>query len=253
MLSFPIVFDYVSPRSLKEVFEILSKEDAIVFAGGTDIFIKIREKVVLPKLLVDLKKVDELWLLSFEQGKELIIGATNTLNEIIESPAVRKFFPLLLECCLKIGNCWVRNKATLVGNICSNFPLADSLFALFLYDSQVEIMSAVERRRIGLIEIIDKLGRVKLKRGEIITKIFIPYKGEHIVKYYKLTSRFLVPRASFGVAFMKSKELTKIAIGSIDSGISVFSSLRELKELLEKSCFEKEELLMANRIMDEMK
>lgn len=253
MAPFPVMFDYISPRSLREVLEITSaREDVSVFAGGTDILIKIRDGFISPGLLIDLKKIDELWLLSFEREKELVIGAINTLSEILESPATRKFFPLLIECCLRIGSHELRNKATLVGNICSGFPLADSLFALLIYDSEIEITSLTGKSRKKLVEAINEDGKISLKKGEIVTKVFIPYEGEHQASYYRLTDRFLVPRASFGIAYLKSEKKTKIAIGSIDSKISMLS-LEELRELLEKGYFKREEeLLLSNKVIEDL-
>ncbi|MCS7233645.1 MAG: FAD binding domain-containing protein [Synergistetes bacterium] len=247
-------FEYFSPKSLNEVLEILCiEENAVVFAGGTDILIKIKEGIISPKLLLDLKKIDELWLFSFEHDKGLTIGATNTLNEILESHVVKKYFPILIECCLKIGNHELRNKATLVGNICSDFPVADSLFALFLHDAEVEIISKEGRKKVGLSELFNNSGKLNLKKEEIITKVFIPYKGEYHGKYYRSLKRFLVPRASFGIAYIKSKDLTRIAIGNISSKISLFSSPKELKETLQTVYLEEEEFLLIEKVVKELK
>lgn len=254
MLVFGKEFEYIAPRSLKELFSILSSQrDMAVFAGGTDLFIRIKKGLIQPHVLLDLKRVEGLWIFSFYEGT-LVIGATNTLSEVLSSPVVRRYFPILYECSLNVANYAVRNKATLVGNICSGFPTADALFALLLYDAEVEICSKDEIKRVRLIEMMNSSGNLSLSSGEIITKVFLSHKGEYLWRYYRIPERFHVIRAGFGIAYMVSMKEKRIVLGDVRSGIALLSSEEELKRRAEQRYQnEVEKLLLVEKVVREMK
>ncbi|MCD6364045.1 MAG: xanthine dehydrogenase family protein subunit M [Synergistetes bacterium] len=208
-------FDYYAPRDLNSLFDLLAEKEAKVFAGGTDLFIKIKDGVISPKVLVDLKRIDELSLLSYESTKGLTIGAINTLNEIAESPIVREKFPLLAECCSKVGSYQIRNKATLVGNVCNASPAADTAPALLIYDAVVNIKSRFGGRSVPITEFFRGPGSTALKDGEIVTSIFIPYIENCKGRYYKLSRIRSVDLATVGIAVAKLGEEYRIALGAV--------------------------------------
>ena len=112
-------FGYLKPRTLSEAVKTLSKaKNASVLAGGTDIVVKIKDGTETPDVVVDIKGIGELKKLKFE-NKKLFVGACVTFTEMIESGVVREKFPLLWEASKTVASVGIRNRATLVGNICS--------------------------------------------------------------------------------------------------------------------------------------
>ena len=51
--------EYLEPRSLEEAISMLSEygENARVFAGGTDLLVKMKKKVLLPEYLINIKGI----------------------------------------------------------------------------------------------------------------------------------------------------------------------------------------------------
>ena len=80
-------FEYLEPKDVKEVRSLLSKkrEEAVICAGGTDILVKMKQRVITPKYLVNLKHVEDMRGLEFDESKGLRIGALVTLEDLSKS------------------------------------------------------------------------------------------------------------------------------------------------------------------------
>lgn len=79
-------FDYVTPESKEQVTELLLKygDKARVMAGATDLIIPMKDGAVnpSPEVVIDLKKLDGMRELEYDDEKGLTIGALTTLREI---------------------------------------------------------------------------------------------------------------------------------------------------------------------------
>jgi xanthine dehydrogenase YagS FAD-binding subunit len=113
-------FEYASPRSKEQAVALLGKswEDSQVLAGGTDLLSLMKDDVVAPKRLVNIKGVEELRGLRFDAGTGLRLGALVTLEEVAEHGAVRQHYPALHTAVREIGGPQIRNQATVAGNLC---------------------------------------------------------------------------------------------------------------------------------------
>lgn len=232
-------FEYYRPSSLNEVLDLLERfrEDASILAGGTDLIVDMRAKVRKPKAVIDIKHVPELHVLKYEEGKGLTIGATVTLSEILDYPVVKEKYHVLYDAIRQLADMHLRNRATLVGNICNASPAADSAPALLVLDAKVK---AVSKRGERIIEIKDFFKWVKktvLEPDEIVTQVFIPEppKGSK-GKYYK-AKRNVKDLAIVGVAGLAanidkpSERIVRLAYASVaPTPIRVY----EVEELFRK-------------------
>ena len=77
-------FEFIEPRSLAEACAILANigDDTKVAAGGTALLTIIKQGLLLPKILVNLKKIRDAAEISFDPQTGLRIGALATINEI---------------------------------------------------------------------------------------------------------------------------------------------------------------------------
>ena len=125
-------FDYIRPKSVKELTSILAKHgsEAKLMAGGTDLLVVMRDRLVRPKYVVDVKGIEELQGLSWDEGRGLTIGAAVTMNEMIASDIIKERFGALWSAASDLADPTVRSRATLVGNICNASPAADTAPAL---------------------------------------------------------------------------------------------------------------------------
>lgn len=136
-------FHYVYPRDLKAIPKILAEEEALLYAGGTDLLARMKEGTHEPEMLVNLKKVPDLNFIKQER-KGLHIGSTVRLADILDAPSAQAY-PGLLEAVKAVGTIQLRNMGTLGGNLCqhprcwyyrsSRFPCfrkgGDTCFAIY--------------------------------------------------------------------------------------------------------------------------
>jgi CO/xanthine dehydrogenase FAD-binding subunit len=165
---------YCAPDTEEELFRLLQDRAARVLAGGTDLFIAMREKGVRPPCLVDIKHIRELHGIQRLGGGELSVGATTTLHEIETSKVVRHVCPVLSDAVGMIGSLQVRNRGTLGGNLCNGSPAADSAPALLVLDARLELASASGTREIPAEAFFAGPGETVLEHGEILKRIKIP-------------------------------------------------------------------------------
>jgi xanthine dehydrogenase YagS FAD-binding subunit len=113
-------FEYASPKQKQQVVELLGKqwEDAEVLAGGTDLLALMKDDIVRPRRLVNIKDLEELRGVRFDPKTGLRIGALVTLTELSEDQSVMKTYPMLAAAAGDAASPQVRNMATIGGNMC---------------------------------------------------------------------------------------------------------------------------------------
>jgi CO/xanthine dehydrogenase FAD-binding subunit len=170
----PGAFDYDRARSVERACRLLAEEDdASILAGGTDLLVEIRNGLRSPKLLVDVKFIDELAQLRID-GPELIIGASVPLNVLAEHRAIRSRLPALSDAALSIGTYQLRNRATLAGNLCNASPAADSAPVLLIVDAKLSVAGSNGHRTVPVSQLFTGVKRTCLASDEIVTDIRVP-------------------------------------------------------------------------------
>ena len=109
-------FEYVKPDSLPDAVELLGRTGARVLAGGTDLVPWLRDDLIEPTLLVDIKSIPGLAEISLG-GSRMRIGALITFSDLIASPIVAEHVPMIAEMAGQVASTGVRNRATIVGNL----------------------------------------------------------------------------------------------------------------------------------------
>lgn len=195
-------FELVEPKSLKDACAILSNDDdAKPVAGGTALLTIIKQGLLLPKLLVNLKKIRDASDISFDPIGGLRIGALATINEIESSPIVREHYPMLADACHVAANIRIRNMATIGGNLAHADYQSDPPTMLTALNTQVELMSARGVRTLPLGEF--QLGSydTALQAGELISALAIPPMPDGMKGLYvKFTTGSSEERPCAGVA-----------------------------------------------------
>jgi len=168
-------FKYFKPSSIDEAIGLLNEygSKARILSGGTDLIVRIKDGFETPDAVIDIKGLDDLKILEFKDNK-LIIGSLVTFNKIIDDGTVKEKFPLLWESAKVVASMGIRNRATMVGNICSAVPSLDSGPALLLYEATVVVKGKDGERRIPIEEWFLGPRKTALKEGEIVEYIEVP-------------------------------------------------------------------------------
>jgi len=120
-------FIYLRPSNLKEALQMLSEhqEECKVIAGGQSLLILMRQGLVAPKYLIDIKNLNELNYIRIDQKEGLKIGATTTHRSIEKSPLIRERFTILSDMERGLASIQTRNWGTIGGNLCHGEPAGD--------------------------------------------------------------------------------------------------------------------------------
>jgi len=177
------------PKTFDELWEILSKEpEAAMYAGGTDLLVKIRSAAITPSSLVCLERIAELKGVR-DHGQEVFIAAATPHSEVVEDKLIRSEFPVLASAVSVLGSPPVRHMGTIGGNIVTASPAGDTLPALHILQAEVELASASDRRRVRIGDFITGPGSVALCRGEILTGVWLQKSPSWSVHHYEKVGR----------------------------------------------------------------
>jgi xanthine dehydrogenase YagS FAD-binding subunit len=112
-------FSYAKPGTTSEALKILNEHrgQAAVLAGGTDLLSLMKDSVVAPAVVVNVKSISKLSGIS-QQGRYLRIGATTTLTDLIEDSTVSSRYPSLVQAAEGIASPQIRNMGTVGGDLC---------------------------------------------------------------------------------------------------------------------------------------
>ena len=110
-------FEYVTPTKKEQVATLLGEQGAIL-AGGTDLLALMKDDVVAPKRLVNIKQIDGLRGISYQTGNGLRIGALTTIAELVDAQTDLAAYPMLTEALNEAASLQIRNLATIGGNMC---------------------------------------------------------------------------------------------------------------------------------------
>lgn len=211
-------FEYFKPGSIKETISILSQygKKAQILNGGTDLIVEMRDKIIQPEYVIDIKAIPQLNKITYNELNGLDIGATVTLNEVSDSKIVQEHYPILAEACKTVGSYQVRNRATLVGNICNASPAADTTPPLLVLEAKVNIVGPDGEKTILLNQFFVGVKKNILKKGEIVTSVTVPpIKDEWTGVYLKQGRRKDVDLATVGVAVVCIRDEIRIALGAV--------------------------------------
>lgn len=184
-------FEYRRPKSLDEALRLLAdyRDRAKVLAGGTDLIVNIKEGMMKPELLIDVKDIPELRGIK-QDGHTLRLGASITFCDLIASTEVRTGFQMLADAARTVASVGVRSRATLAGNICSAVPCLDSAPPLLCYDAVVHCASGSRLRDIPIEEFWLGPRKTALAADELVTAITIASPGESSASLYLKLGRY---------------------------------------------------------------
>ncbi len=205
---------YLRPESIKEALELLDGygKDLKILAGGTDLIIALKDRLINCNYLMDIKNIQELKAINYSVDKGLEIGAAVSLNEVINSNIINEKYEILIQAAKTLANSLLRNRATLIGNICNASPGGDMLGPSIVLEGKLEILSKSNKRIVPLKDFFLGVKRTVLKENELISKIIFP-SIEGIGKYRRRSRIKGHDLAQIGVSmFLKNDNGLNVSI-----------------------------------------
>ena len=171
---------------MKALYEAASVENAIalrlahpeaqIVAGGTDVFVQMREGKRAGKELISIHELKELSGICIDEEENIRIGSLTTFSHIMKNPIIQEKINVLGEAVDMVGGPQIRNAGTIGGNTCNGVTSADSASTLFAWDAVIELTGKNGKRYLPIKDFYIKAGTVDLRveDGEIQTAILIP-------------------------------------------------------------------------------
>ena len=223
-------FNIVEPRSLQDAGKILADdEDAKLISGGTALLILIKHGILLPKTLVNLKKIKGAAEITYDAASGLRVGGLASIYDVESAPAVRQHYPLLARACHVVANIRIRNMATIGGNLAHADSQSDPPAALVAFDASVELTKGNAVRNVKLRDFLLGSYETGLERDEILTALLVPPPpADSKGTYLKFTTRSSEDRPCAGVAAWVRRENGNVAearvvVGAVSAAPVVLS------------------------------
>jgi carbon-monoxide dehydrogenase medium subunit len=164
---------YEKPTTVEAAAALLAGRGARVLAGGTDLLVQMRSRVLNPEVLVDIKGIEATRKVS-KDASGYTIGAAVTGAELKEHPTLSKDWPGLVEAANLIGSTQVQGRASLGGNLCNGSPAADSVPGMIAAGAVATIAGPKGTRTLPVEDIMLAPRKLALTAGEFIISFKIP-------------------------------------------------------------------------------
>jgi carbon-monoxide dehydrogenase medium subunit len=169
------------PRALDEALALLEEhgDDASAIAGGTELLVALKARVLHYDHIVDLKKVPGLRGVNIDAEGLIVIGALSTHHDLAYDPIMLQYLSAYAHLSNNIANIRVRCAGTLGGNLCFAEPHADPPALLCALGAEVILERAGASRRMRMEDFITGDFTTEREDGELLTRIEIrkPVEG----------------------------------------------------------------------------
>jgi len=195
-------FEYLTPKTLKEALTLLDKyrDNCKVIAGGQSLLILMRQGLVTPEYLIDIKGISELNYIRSDAKEGLRIGALTTHRAIEKSPVMRNGFTVLAEMERRLASIQTRNWGTIGGNICHGDPAGDPAPVLIALNANLKMASLKGERAMAAEDFSLDYFETALEPGELLTEIQLPPVLPHTGTVYTKFNVIESDLATVGVA-----------------------------------------------------
>jgi carbon-monoxide dehydrogenase medium subunit len=195
-------FSYLTPETPEEVFALLQQhgDEAKLMAGGTALVIMMKQRLLVPEVLISLDRLGGLDTLEQSNGT-LRLGGLLTHRTAELAPLIRTHLPVLAETYHHVATIRIRNMATVAGSLAHADPNQDPPVTLLALDARVRLASASGTRDVALADFFTDYYETVLGPEELLTEVHVPLPEPHTRSVYvKFLPRSADDYATVGVA-----------------------------------------------------
>jgi carbon-monoxide dehydrogenase medium subunit len=195
-------FEYLAPKTLEEALTLLDEhqDECKVIAGGQSLLILMRQGLLAPEYLIDIKGVSELNYIESDAKQGLKIGALTTHRAIEKSPAMKNGFGVLAEMEHRLASIQTRNWGTIGGNISHADPAGDPAPVLIALNATLTTASLGGTRSMAVEDFSLDFFETALEPAELLTEIQVPAIPPHTGTAYTKFNIIESDVATVGVA-----------------------------------------------------
>jgi len=190
-------FEYFAPGTVAEALALLDKcqDEGKVIAGGQSLLILMRQGLVAPKYLIDIKGIAELdYIRTDDEG--LKIGTLATHRSIEKSPLINTGYGVLAEMERHVATVQTRNWGTIGGNLCHGDAAGDPMPVLIALNADLRLVGTRGERTIPARAFVVDFFETQLAQDELLAEIQVPRPAAHSGTAY---TKFTVIENELGI------------------------------------------------------
>ena len=214
-------FEYFSPTDLPQLLQLLASPGGRILAGGTDLIPRLRSNILNVSALIDISHVEELQFIR-EDAERVYIGSRTSYADVLESPVLSQYAPVLVQASRFVGSPMARARGTIGGNIGNASPAGDSLPPLLVLNADVSLVSPRGERVLPLEELLTGPMKTDLAPDEIIHHISFPkpptdrgFGFEKLGPRQGMTISITTAAAAIELNSNNTISATRIALGAV--------------------------------------
>lgn len=183
----PPPFDYVAPRSLDEVLDLLAEhgDEAKVLAGGQSLIPVLKLRMGAPAMLVDINRLGGLGELA-EDGGWLRVGALVRHRGAERSALLRERYPTMAAAAPQVSDPLVRNLGTVCGSLAHADPAGDWGAVMLAVGGELVTRSREGSRTIAARGFFDGPFTTTMRPDELLVEARVPPRPRTGGAYLKL-------------------------------------------------------------------
>lgn len=169
-------FEYFVPKTLKEALTLLDRyrDECKVIAGGQSLLTLMKQRLVTPKYLIDIKRLSGMDYIRYDAKEGLRIGALTPHRAIEKSPLIQDKFTVLAEMEHRVASIQTRNWGTIGGDLCHADPAGDPAPVLIVLNAVLKLASLKGERTLSVEEFSLDYFETALEPDELLTEIQVP-------------------------------------------------------------------------------
>ena len=198
-------FNYHSPKNIEEALNIYNTcEEPKFLAGGMTLIASMKQRLIAPSDLIDLRTISNLSEISLNNNI-IRIGSLCSHDKISNNDIIKSNIVNMSKLASGIGDPAVRNMGTIGGSIANSDPAADWPAAILALNANI----VTNNREINNKEFFTNMFETCLEENEIITEINFEIPGFfNYIKFPNPASRYAI----VGVAIAKYENKVSVAI-----------------------------------------
>jgi 2-furoyl-CoA dehydrogenase FAD binding subunit len=171
----PVAFDYHRPQTVSEAVALLAeqREEAAVLAGGMTLGPMLNLRLVRPRAVVDISRIQALQAVSL-RSDVVATGAGLVQNDALRSDLIARELPLLVLALPWVGHFQTRNRGTLGGSVAHADPSAEIPLCLVVSGGSVVLQSRRRKRRVPAREFFVGALMTQRRPDEMVTALEWP-------------------------------------------------------------------------------
>ena len=215
----PVAFDYHRPQTVSEAVALLAdeREEAALLAGGMTLGPMLNLRMVRPRAVIDISRIQALQTVSLMRSGVVATGAGVVQNDALASDLIARELPLLALALPWVGHFQTRNRGTLGGSVAHADPSAEIPLSLVVSGGTVVLQSRRRERRVPAREFFVGALMTQREPDEMVTALEWPRAvsdaGHAFAEIAQRHGDFAIAAAACSVRLGRDDRVVELSLG----------------------------------------